>query len=130
MMPLGPAAAAHFAQALRDHVTRCRMSGRPVPAEIEVLAELAETYCARLSHTGPHLAARPPESSEGRPVGTGLLTYEQAADWLAISVSQLEKLKGAGEVPYVLIGQRCVRFRRADLDAWAADKTTTEGEDR
>ncbi|MBB6307143.1 helix-turn-helix transcriptional regulator [Xanthobacter tagetidis] len=49
------------------------------------------------------------------------LTRAQAAEYLGLSVSYLAKLAVTGGGPIMLrFGGRAVRYRRADLDAWAA----------
>lgn len=47
-----------------------------------------------------------------------LLKLEQAAQYLGFSESYLRRLKAKGEIPYVPIGRRGVRFNIASLDAW------------
>ena len=48
-----------------------------------------------------------------------LINYKQAAQYLSISEPYLRKLKARGLVPYVLIGNRAVRFRVKSLNEWA-----------
>lgn len=51
--------------------------------------------------------------------GGGLLTEDQAAQYLATSPRHLRTLRASRRIPYVKVGRR-VRFRRSDLDAFAA----------
>ena len=46
----------------------------------------------------------------------GLLTYEQAAGYLAVGRTTMYDLVGKGDLPTVKI-RRCTRFRVEDLDA-------------
>lgn len=57
-----------------------------------------------------------------RPVGRRLRTPE-AAEYLGLSVSTLEKMRGAGGGPSFLAMGRAVSYAVADLDAWAAART-------
>ncbi|MEW6596787.1 MAG: helix-turn-helix domain-containing protein [Pseudomonadota bacterium] len=55
---------------------------------------------------------------------TALFTVSEAAQWLKLSESFLNKarLTGLGP-PYVRLG-RAVRYRHEDLEAWAAERIT------
>lgn len=48
-----------------------------------------------------------------------LLTERQAADFLRCSPRTLQawRVRG-GAVPFVKLGSRCVRYRKADLERW------------
>lgn len=46
-----------------------------------------------------------------------LLTEREAAKMLAVSQSQLAKMRYRGEVPAVLFGKNCVRYAIEDLRA-------------
>jgi excisionase family DNA binding protein len=50
-----------------------------------------------------------------------LLTRPKAAEFLAISQRKLDQLAASGEIPRVRI-DACVRFDRADLQAFANSK--------
>lgn len=53
-----------------------------------------------------------------------LLTTEEAAEIIRMSKSSLARWRAEGTGPaYVLVGGRAVRYRRADVDAWMADRT-------
>ncbi|RKH09748.1 DNA-binding protein [Corallococcus sp. CA053C] len=52
-------------------------------------------------------------------VAPGYWTVEQAAKYLQVSKSWLYRQTEAGLVPVVRMG-RSLRYRKADLDAWAA----------
>lgn len=47
-----------------------------------------------------------------------LLSYSEAAEYLCISESYLRRLKAEGQIAYVPIGSRNVRFRIASLSRW------------
>ena len=57
---------------------------------------------------------------ETRP-DNSFLTRPQGAEYLAISQRKLDQLVASGEIPRVKIGA-CVRFDRADLQAFANSK--------
>jgi len=63
---------------------------------------------------------------DGQAVEPGLWTVAQAAQYLQISTVWLYKHAAAGLVPVVRLG-RNLRFRKADLDAWAASSTKKTG---
>lgn len=48
-----------------------------------------------------------------------LLRYREAASYLGICESTLRRLKRDGQIKFVPIGVRGVRFRRSHLDHWA-----------
>lgn len=53
-----------------------------------------------------------------------LLTTPDAAKLLGVSASYLNQSRLRGDGPaYVKISPTCVRYRRADLDAWVASRT-------
>ncbi len=60
--------------------------------------------------------------SASRPAGRRLRTPE-AAEYLGLSVSTLEKMRTAGGGPAFLAMGRAVSYAVADLDAWAAART-------
>ncbi len=48
-----------------------------------------------------------------------LLTTQEAARFLCVSVAFLERDRWAGaRIPFVQIGQRAVRYRQTDLDSY------------
>jgi len=54
-----------------------------------------------------------------------LLTPDEVAELLAVSVSALAQMRSQGDGPaYVLVGRR-VRYRRTDLDAYVEQNTHT-----
>jgi excisionase family DNA binding protein len=59
-----------------------------------------------------------------------LLRTPEAADYLTIAGSTLEKLRLYGRGPrFVRVGTRAIRYRREDLDAWlteCARRSTSE----
>ena len=59
-----------------------------------------------------------------------LLTYQQAATRLGITLSTLYSLVHQRRVPHVRLGPRFVRFKPAELDAWVeAHRVDTTGAD-
>jgi len=55
---------------------------------------------------------------------THLLSRREASQYLAISPRKLDSLVADGDLPRVKIGS-CVRFERADLEAYVAAQKAT-----
>jgi|GEM_PF-1525266 len=51
-----------------------------------------------------------------------LLTYKQAAQCLGLSEPYLRKLKASGQLPYVVVGSRAIRFRMSSLTRWIEER--------
>ena len=58
---------------------------------------------------------------------TLLLTLEQAADQLQISVRTLSRMAARGEVPVVRFGSRIVRIRSSTIENLLAEREHLEG---
>ena len=58
----------------------------------------------------------------------GALSADEAAAYLGVSLSTIHRLTRAGELAHVRVG-RLIRFRREDLDAFLAGRSTTEWKD-
>ena len=59
-----------------------------------------------------------------------LLTTQEAADYLGISSSFLERDRWAGaQIPFVRVGRRTVRYQLSELDNYLAGKTRTNTAD-
>jgi excisionase family DNA binding protein len=54
-----------------------------------------------------------------------LLTYKQAAKYLGMSESYLRRLKGEGQIPFIPLGSRGVRFRVISLNRWTEKREMT-----
>jgi excisionase family DNA binding protein len=91
---------------------------RQSPADLEpLIRRVVQETLAQLGreHGAP---ATGPTGSEPASTGAVLLTARQAARALAISERKLWELTKQGQIPHVRVG-RAVRYRPADLDAWA-----------
>jgi predicted DNA-binding transcriptional regulator AlpA len=65
-----------------------------------------------------------PRKPELPPVGTALLTTQQAAGYLACSPQFLDKLRHKGGGPaYVRLGTDLIRYTKAELDRYIAKRT-------
>jgi excisionase family DNA binding protein len=53
-----------------------------------------------------------------------LMTYLEAADYLHVGRSTLYDLVGRGELPFVRLSPRCVRFRVVDLVEFVEARVT------
>jgi excisionase family DNA binding protein len=51
-----------------------------------------------------------------------LLSYKKAAQYLSVSEAYLRRLKARGHVPFVLVGDRAVRFRVSSLNHWIEER--------
>jgi len=57
-------------------------------------------------------------------MATTLLTTQQAAEYLSVSMAFLERARWAGSrIPFVRIGTRSIRYRKNDLDAFIEQST-------
>ena len=79
-----------------------------------------------MSETTPQGAA--PASSLGTRIPRELLDEKAAAELLDIAPGTLSVWRSTGRyrIPFVKVGRR-VRYRRADLEAWLASRTRTNG---
>jgi hypothetical protein len=66
--------------------------------------------------------------SLGTSIGRDLLDEKAAADPLQLAPGTLSVWRSTGRyrIPFVKVGRR-VRYRRADLEAWLASRTRTNG---
>jgi excisionase family DNA binding protein len=66
----------------------------------------------------------------GTPEPAVLLTERQAADFLRCSPRTLQawRVRG-GAVPFVKLGRRCVRYRKADLERWVDEQRRSSTSD-
>ncbi len=53
--------------------------------------------------------------------GPALLTFNEAGKHLGVSLSQVQRLVRAGDLPAVTVGERSRRIRRADLITYLAN---------
>lgn len=60
-------------------------------------------------------------------ISTELLTCREASRWLRCSVSFLEKLRQRGEGPRIVRLGVLIRYRVADLEAWASSASPDAG---
>ena len=49
-----------------------------------------------------------------------LMTYEDVAEYLQVTVRHVKGLRADERIPYIKIGRQ-IRFRRAEIDAWIDD---------
>ena len=74
---------------------------------------------------GTELSAAP-RAANAQVVEPRLLTFEQAAEYLAVGRTTIYKLVGRGEIPEVKIG-RCSRVLPEDLEAYIKAHRTRKG---
>lgn len=58
-------------------------------------------------------------------MGEPLLTAVQVAELLSVPKTRVWSMSRRGEIPTVRIGSREVRYRREDIDAWIARRTSS-----
>jgi excisionase family DNA binding protein len=51
-----------------------------------------------------------------------MMTYQEAADLLVISLRTLQRAAAVGELRVIRFGHRTIRIRREDLETWIAIK--------
>lgn len=51
-----------------------------------------------------------------------LMKITEAAQFLAVSPNSLYHMVSQGRVPCIRLSNRCLRFRKSDLEAWIATK--------
>ena len=59
-----------------------------------------------------------------------LVDERTAAQLLGVSPRTIWTLRQRGELPYVRVGPRLVRYRPADLERWAAERAAAHGGSR
>lgn len=115
----------HLTIALCHHVRQRHREGLPVPPEIEELTALL-VFVAR-TRQAPPVPAAGPEASHAVHVPERLLvTKNEAAERLGVSVRTIERLVAARRLPQVHV-ERLARFRVSDLEAFA--ESLGEGQD-
>ena len=62
-----------------------------------------------------------PHKREAEDGARPLLSYQETADHLGISLAGLKRMVASGTFPHVRIGQR-VLFDPADIEAWVKDR--------
>ncbi|SDP46401.1 DNA binding domain-containing protein, excisionase family [Klenkia soli] len=108
---------AHIAAALALHARRLRSEGLPVPPALLVAATWA-TDCVRTRQVATSLD-RLVELLDGERVEKMLLTKDQAATALGVSVRTLDRVVASGALTLVKV-EGSARIRRADLDGYVA----------
>lgn len=122
-VPWVPEMVQHVTFALTGHVRRLRLQGLSVPREVEELATfLRHLARSRQEAAGTRqdapLAAMSSETRDHSPVANRLLiTKDEAAERLGVSVRTVERLVATGRLPQVHI-ERLARFRVKDLEAY------------
>lgn len=67
---------------------------------------------------------------EYRPASPPLLTADQLAAWLQVSVRSLWRMRSAGDVPAPVRIRGAVRWRAADIEGWLAAGCPSVAEQR
>ncbi|WP_448611840.1 helix-turn-helix domain-containing protein [Geodermatophilus sp. URMC 60] len=117
-MQVSPRLAGHLAIAVHDYRKRCAVTGTPAP--LTQLDQLFQTL--RWVNQGqPGSPIDPaPNVADAAPVAPRMLTVEQTAAVLAVSISTVKRLIARGELPAVTVGVGNSRVRTADVDRYVA----------
>ena len=61
-------------------------------------------------------------------ISSDMLTRREAAAYLGVAYQTLAlwACKGRNGIPFYRVGSRSVRYRRADLDVWLAERRVTQ----
>jgi excisionase family DNA binding protein len=71
-------------------------------------------------------AARVSDSNQQRIVASRLLDEFELASWLSISVRTLRNWRvQGGQIPFIRVGKKAVRYRSSDVEAWLASRVRT-----
>jgi excisionase family DNA binding protein len=82
---------------------------------------LSDTTLERLSD-----AATASDSNQQRIVASRLLDEFEVAAWLSISVRTLRNWRvQGGQIPFIRVGKKAVRYRSSDVEAWLASRVRT-----
>jgi excisionase family DNA binding protein len=123
LVDVPPELAAYLALAVRRLGEDLRRDGSRLPP---LVAEFGVAMSARATagHSRPGLADLPLEPESGSR-GVLLWSRDEAARMLAVSVRSVSRLVASGELrPVKVLG--ATRFRREDLEAYAAGLTPTD----
>lgn len=109
--------------ALSGHVRRLHGQGLPVPREVEELTFFLR-HVASIRQDAARIRQKAPTAAAGTvtqqssPMAVRLLiTKDEAAERLGVSVRTVERLVATGRLPQVHI-ERLARFRVKDLEAY------------
>jgi excisionase family DNA binding protein len=82
---------------------------------------LSDTTFERVSD-----AATASDSNRPRIVASRLLDEFEVAAWLSISVRTLRNWRvQGGQIPFIRVGKKAVRYRSSDVEAWLASRVRT-----
>jgi excisionase family DNA binding protein len=87
----------------------------------KVLRTLSATALERAADAPSSLA-----SDQTRIGGSRLLDEYEVAAWLSISVRTLRNWRvQGGQIPFIRVGKKTVRYRSIDVEAWLASRVRT-----
>ena len=58
--------------------------------------------------------------------GPNLISIQQAAEYLGITVGTIYQWRSQHKIPYIKVGRR-VKFKKEQLDQWLAERTVRVG---
>lgn len=108
------AARAEFAKRDAGEIQMLRDANAAWQREAQILRDANGELRAQLAETNARSA---PE----------LLTDAEVSRLFSIKPGTLKALRARGQIPYIRIGGRIIRYRRAELDAWIAERSVPHG---
>ena len=108
----------HLRLALSRNARQLHQQGLPVPREVEELAALL-THLAGMRQGPPIVSDQLAATAPPRRPDRLLMTKQEAAMRLGVSVRTLERLVATGRLPQVHV-ERLARFRVRDLEAYVS----------
>ena len=76
-------------------------------------------------HSMQHIANEMAGSTatvESKEIMGNLMDVKQVAEVLGLAPGSVYHKISSGEIPFVRLSARCVRFRRSDIDRWIAER--------
>lgn len=114
--PRVPEIVRHLTMALARHVRQLHLEGVAVPREVDDLTTFL-VHLARGRQAPPAVAVKDVVDHDPIVSGRMLVTKNEAARRLGVSVRTVERLVAAGQLRQVQI-ERLARFRVGDLEAY------------
>ena len=131
--PWVPEIVHHLTFALHGHVRRLHVQGLQVPREVEQLSlflrhlATSRQELARNRQEAPLAALDSRTRQHSRMADRLLITKDEAAERLGVSVRTVERLVATGRLPQVHV-ERLARFRVKDLEAYVDGLGESGGE--
>lgn len=60
-------------------------------------------------------------------IETDIITRKEAAQILGVSLTQIERFRRLGKLPFIRLAKRCIRYRRSDCENLLQSCTVKNG---